>query len=562
MVGSTTLVVWHRSSPVKSTRRQVLGLLGSTAALPIAGNVARATSDPAMAPGETCRHVPSGWTAVRGGQRIADLGDGRFLNPIIAGDHPDPAVLKDGEDYYATFTSMDSYPGLSIWHSRDLVNWHPIVAALRAAPGSVFAVDLVKHDGRYFIYIPIVPVTFERGAVIRIYVIHADHIGGPWSDPIDVGVEGQIDPEHAVGEDGHRYLFLAGISRVRLRADGLAADGPIEPAYAGWQYPRDWVVQGFSLEGPKILRHGDFFHLLCAEGGTSGPPTSHMVVAARSRSIHGPWENCPHNPIVHTASASEPWWSRGHGSLVEGPDANWWIIYHGYENGYRTLGRQTLLEPVQWTSDGWFRATGGDLSQPMTKPLPNAPRAPAFELSDDFAVPAWGTRWRIYRPATDAPARAVLADGALVLRGIGNGPQDCSPVVGRSGDHAYEVSVDMELSDGVEAGLLLFFSHRLFLGMGYDGRHMTTYAGGRTSFWQEPVPASRHFKMRIVNDRQIVAFYYAASDGHWAQHALRFDVTGYNANVVEDLASLRPALFAAREGIVRFRHYRYRCLRS
>ena len=85
-------------------------------------------------------------------QRKADLGDGRFLNPLLAGDHPDPTILKDGDDYYLTFSTFDSYPGLVIWHSRDLPNWQPVVAALSRNVGAVWAPDLCRHNGRYFIY--------------------------------------------------------------------------------------------------------------------------------------------------------------------------------------------------------------------------------------------------------------------------------------------------------------------------------------------------------------------------------------------------------------------------
>lgn len=88
-------------------------------------------------------------------QRIADLGDGRFLNPLISGDRPDPAILKDGADYYMTFSTFDSYPGVTIWHSRDLINWQPRGAALHKNIGSVWAVSLGKHGGRYFLYIPV-----------------------------------------------------------------------------------------------------------------------------------------------------------------------------------------------------------------------------------------------------------------------------------------------------------------------------------------------------------------------------------------------------------------------
>src|ERR1700733_202498 len=81
------------------------------------------------------------------GQRKADLGDGTFLNPIVAGDHPDPTVLKDGEDYFMTFSSFFSYPGVIIWHSRDLVNWTPVGSAVTKPLGTIWAMDLVKHSG-------------------------------------------------------------------------------------------------------------------------------------------------------------------------------------------------------------------------------------------------------------------------------------------------------------------------------------------------------------------------------------------------------------------------------
>src|SRR5690349_21961152 len=89
------------------------------------------------------------------GQRQADLGDGTFLNPILSGDHPDPTILKDGADYYMTFSTFDSYPGLVIWHSRDLVNWRPVTAALTRNIGSVWAPELTRHKDRYFLYVPV-----------------------------------------------------------------------------------------------------------------------------------------------------------------------------------------------------------------------------------------------------------------------------------------------------------------------------------------------------------------------------------------------------------------------
>jgi xylan 1,4-beta-xylosidase len=188
----------------------------------------------------------------------------------------------------------------------------------------VWAMDLAMHQGRHYIYLPVMGA---QGS--RIYVIHADSIRGPWSDPIDLGVSGCIDPGHAVGEDGSRYLFFNGVRRIRLAADGLSTVGALETVCSPCHYPADWVVEMFAPEGPKVLRQRQCFYLVDAVGGTSGPPTNHMVTAARSKSIHGPWMDSSYNPIVHTRSADEPWWSCGHASLVEGPAGDWWMVYHG-----------------------------------------------------------------------------------------------------------------------------------------------------------------------------------------------------------------------------------------
>lgn len=289
------------------------------------------------------------WARGIEGQRKADLGNGTFLNPILSGDRPDPSILKDGDDYYMTHSSFDAYPGLLIWQSRDLVNWQPVGPALVTNVGSVWAPDLVKHKGRYYIYFPGV------GPYRSNYVVWADDIRGPWSPPIDLKLA-RIDPGHAVGPDGKRYLFLSAGFLVQLADDGLSVIGEPKKVYDGWKYPDDWVVETFAQEGPKILRRGDYYYMVLAEGGTAGPPTGHMIVAARSRTIEGSWENSPYNPVVRTQSSGERWWSKGHGTLVEDAAGKWWMVYHAYENGFYTLGRQTLLEPVEWTKDGWFRA--------------------------------------------------------------------------------------------------------------------------------------------------------------------------------------------------------------
>lgn len=530
-------------------RRTAFGvaLAGGAAAL-LPGSSAQAAAAP-------CGSAPAqGWRRGFDGQRIADQGDGTFLNPLIAGDRPDPAILKDGEDYYMTFSSFDSYPGLLIWHSRDLVNWRPRRAALTRNIGSVWAVSLAKHAGRYFLYIPV------KAQPNSIFVIHATSIDGPWSDPIDLHLPDHIDPCHAVAEDGSRWLFLSGGDRIRLAPDGLSTVGVPEHVYDPWRYPSEWDVEGFSPEGPKIFRRGDWFYLITAVGGTAGPPTGHMVIAARSRSLHGPWENCPHNPIVRTQSVAEKWWSRGHASLVPAPDGSWWSVYHGYENGFWTLGRQALLDPVAWDDDGWFRMQGGDLSQPLRKPRGGTRVPPGQPLSDDFGSLQLGTKWNFFRPGPEEHRRARVDGGALVLKASGTAPSDSAPLLLVAGDPAYQFECDIEIEAGGTAGLLLFYDDRLYCGLGFDETRFVTHQYG-IERGRPANPHGRRMRIRIANKHHIVAIHTSGDGGRsWQRFDRGMEVSGYHHNVRGGFLMLRPGLYAAGQGEARFRDFRFQAL--
>ena len=536
------------------SRREALGAALSGAAVTALGS----TSAESAAKGGIARACPSAaaqdWRRGFDNQRVADLGNGRFLNPLLAGDHPDPAILKDGADYYMTFSSFDSYPGLTIWHSRDLVNWQPRKAALTRNIGSVWAVSLEKHNGRYFLYIPV------KARPNSIFVIWADHIDGPWSDPIDLKLPNHIDPCHVVGEDGSRWLFLSGGDRVRLSDDGLSLAGPVEHVYDPWRYPSDWVVESFSPEGPKIVRRGGWFYMLTAVGGTAGPPTGHMVVAARARSIHGPWEHHPGNPLVRTRDAGERWWSRGHADLVEGPAGDWWGVYHGYENGYWTLGRQMLLDRVEWTADGWFRFTGGDLSQPLPKPRGGEPVPHGLALSDDFRTLALGTRWSFFRPTPEEARRARVANGTLHLSARGTAPSSSSPLLQIAGDQAYRFECDVEIDEGVTAGLVLFYDDKLYCGLGFDANRFVTHQYGLER-GRPANPLGRRMRIRVTNDRHVVTYDTSADGGRtWTRFDRGMEVSGYHHNVRGGFLMLRPGLYAAGTGEARFRRFTFQAL--
>ncbi|MDP9424053.1 MAG: family 43 glycosylhydrolase [Pseudomonadota bacterium] len=534
------------------------GLAGAGLALPVRLSAQGSRASSSLDPYAAMR-----WGQGLEGQRRADLGNGTFLNPVFAGDHPDPTILRDGEDYYLTFSSFDAYPGIVIWHSRDLVNWRPLTAALKTPIGSVWAPELVKHDGRYYCYIP---ARFPDKR--SIYVIHADRIEGPWSEPIDLNLPSHIDPGHAVDDHGQRWLFLSGGDRVRLSADGLSAIGKVEHVYDPWRYPEDWTVEALAPEGPKIFRRRGYYYLVTAVGGTAGPPTGHMVIVARSKSLDGPWENDPGNPIVRTSSEREKWWSRGHATVFEGPGGRWWMIYHGYENGYWTLGRQALLEPIEWTADGWFRPLGADLSRPLRKPVELGQQAHGMALSDDFSTDRFGIQWGFYDPGPTELARVRREGGKLVIRGKGLTPSDCSPLSFICGDQRYAVECDVEPGPGNEAGLLLFYNRRLYAGLGIGPKGLVMHRYGLQRA-RGTVPGQRNsgdsrpasLRIRLTNDRNILTIHTSADRGaNWQKFDVQMEVSGYHHNVAYDFLSLRPALYSAGGGQASFANFTYRAL--
>ena len=215
---------------------------------------------------------------------------------------------------------------------------------------------------------------------------------------------------------------------------------------------------------------------------------------------------------------------------------------------------------MTWAKDGWFHAAGGDLSKPLPKPRGDAvPHGIA--RSDDFSAPAFGKRWTFYNPEPEEMSRVSFEPGSLVLQGKGTGPADSSPLTGRVGDQAYEISVVVEIEGTAQGGLLLFFDKYLFLGLGIDGQHMTTYKSGRVSFWQETAaPKTRKLWLKLVNDHHIVTAWYSQDGVAWTRHGLRHETSGYNANTLDDLASLRPALFSVGEGRVHFSDFRFKAV--
>ncbi len=476
-------------------------------------------------------------------------GPATYTNPILGGDYPDPTILREGNDYYMTHSAFDYNPGLAVFHSTDLVHWEPISYALQTYLGSVWAPDICKHGDKYYIYFT---VAHPRGRMN--FVTYADSPYGPWSDPIDLKV-GNIDPCHVVGDNGERWLFMSGGKRVRLTDDGLAIlPETMETVYAGWQYPEEWLTEGMCLEGPKLRKIGDYYYYLNAEGGTAGPPTSHMVVVARSKSIDGPWEDSPFNPLVHTYDAADRWWSKGHGSLIDTPDGRWYVVYHSYENGYTNLGRQTLLEPVVLGEDGWFHPVEGlDIEGPIEAPLPLTPDVDRHSRLGEFRI---GLDWKFYKSFD--PDRVKVENGVLTMQGRGRTAADSSPMMCVAGEHSYEFEAEIELHGDVSAGLLLVYNSDFFMGTGFDKQRRMRFRKGGAS--GRAPSGGNHLWLRVRNDRHVVTGEYSHDGKEWHRETWGMMIGGYDHNTLYEFQSVLPALFVAGDGYATFRNFTYRSL--
>ena len=404
---------------------------------------------------------------------------------IFPGDYPDPTILRDGKDFYMTHSNFTYYPGLLIWHSTDLLHWEPIARAVQDQDYSIYAPDLCKVNGKYYIYYP--TSTGEN------FVVTADKIEGPWSEPVKLRVSG-IDPGHAMDAEGNRYLYTNNGHVAPLSADGLSIIGPNKKVYDPWQYPEEWETEGMWLESPKIVKRGEYYYLVSAEGGTAGPPTSHMCVVARSKSVTGPWENSPYNPLVHTYADYEQWWSKGHGTLIDDAKGNWYIVYHAYRNYFHTLGRSTIIESVKWTKDGW-----PVLANPDGADWKNNGLQDNYDYLRQYDNPLMWAKWE---PGFDG--------GTLMTT--------------TAVDESYEIIATFKIDEGGRAGLYLFYNEEANIGT--QG-------------------TSSKYYVRIRNERNKV-FVMESSDAlHWNEVCKDVDVSGYHHNNYKGFFALRPAYLLA-----------------
>jgi xylan 1,4-beta-xylosidase len=469
-----------------------------------------------------------------------------FRNPILPGFHPDPSVVRVGDDYYLITSTFEYFPGIPVYHSRDLVHWRQLGYALdrpsqlnldgAVASGGIYASTIRHHQGTFYVVTTLV----QRKPVEKYvnFIVTAKDPAGPWSEPYVVAENfWRIDPSLFFDGDG-RAWFVAnrrvepdpypGHRMISLQELDLRTMKLIGKVYdLGEGHARN----AKAPEAPHIYKRGDFYYLLVAEGGTFG---NHAVTISRSRAITGPYVQHHDNPILthrHLGPGLDIH-SVGHADMVDTPAGAWWMVALGMRGvGGRccTLGRETFLTPVSWTGDGWpvvNQGVGRVLATDKRPALPifDVAAPPAADLFDgDRLAHVWNfvrtPRGQLVSLSQRRgflrlfPRKTTLAD-------------DGNPAyVGRRLQHQdWAVRTKLEFkprTDGEAAGVALRNGYQYIALMKTRSagretlRLLTRTKAGDTTVAEAPAPAGP-LSLKVECRREVAcAFSYASAPERW-----------------------------------------------
>lgn len=424
-------------------------------------------------------------------------------NPAVAGFHPDPSVCRVGDDYYLACSSFEYFPGVPLFHSRDLVRWEPIghVAerpgqlAIEDVPtnGGAWAPTIRFHDGRFWV---LVTDAMGRGSLI----FTADKPEGPWSDGLVMqGVSG-IDPDIAWDATGTCFVTYSGLQLGGDRAGehlGIQQVRMDPETGQALEEPRSlWSGTGLMFpEAPHLYEIGGTWYLMIAEGGTE---RGHAVSIARGPRPDGPFEGCPANPVLSARSTDRPVQNTGHGDLVQTPEGGWAMVLlgmrpRGMTRAFSPMGRETFSTAVDWV-DGW----------PIVQPVELTPPGEPVELRDDFDAPVLGSQWLTVRATPQGWCSLGERPGYLVLHADGSTMDDPRPrFVGRRQQHQIAVFSALVDAAGGVGGLSLRIDedHHYDVEVGAGFARARARVGQLCQTWEKPLrPGSVVVRIEVESD--------------------------------------------------------------
>lgn len=461
-----------------------------------------------------------------------------YHNPVMPGDHPDPTVLRVGDDFWALVTTGGWAPHFTILRSPDLIAWRTVGAVFEQKPGwakgDFWAPELIEDRGRFYLY-----YTARRDdgpgkkGTLCVAVATAPQPAGPYTDrgPLVCQEIGSIDAFSLRDETGQRYLIWKEDGNDRnqptpiwaqpLTDDGLKLTGKRKELIRNTEPWERHVV-----EGPYVLRRDGWYYLFYSGNACCGRSCDYALGVARAKKLLGPWEKNPANPIL---GGNEAWQCPGHGDIVTSVDGQEFLLYHSYRRRADTfsVGREALLDRITWDDKGWPLINGGrgpSSAAPAPVNVSSAPAPQAFfdGFNSEQLDAAW--QWPMNNMQT---ARSGLMPGGYLSLATGaqqTGADEWTGAVlglrATSGDYVATAALDLRgLPAGVRAGVAAYSWRDAAVGVASGGGKV--YVWRREGRAQEtvasaPAPAAATIFLRLTVERgETYRFAFSADGRDW-----------------------------------------------
>ena len=450
-----------------------------------------------------------------------------FNNPVLPGDFADPAVVRVGDDYWATATSSEWAPLFPLLHSKNLVDWeikgHVFPDKLPDwAEAHFWAPEIAYEDGKYYIYY----TAKKKGGNLCVGVASATAPTGPYTDhgPLVCQEVGSIDGFPIRDKKGDLYLIW--------KEDGNSVGEPTpmwgqrmneertqlldEKFELFRNEPGTW--EGGLVEGAFLLRKGDYFYAFYSGDACCGRGCTYGVGVARAKDLKGPWEKYNKNPIM---KQNETWKCAGHGSVVTDPQGNYYFLYHAYStDGSVYTGREGLLDRIYWGDNEWPYFS--EEAPSATAAAPHQENAPdQLEVREEFkgAELAQGWQWPVDKPSLSYRLTAEQ-DGQIVLQ---TSPDKIGNLLAQrttTPNYTVTTAVDRsKLQEGTMAGLAAIGDQENATGISVGKDSLVLWAvkeNKRSTIAQVPSPDEALVQLRLVTQNgDQMKFYWSADGNTW-----------------------------------------------
>ncbi|PZX61819.1 glycoside hydrolase family 43 protein [Hydrotalea sandarakina] len=509
-----------------------------------------------------------------------------FQNPILAGFYPDPSICKVGNDYYLTNSTFAYFPGLPIFHSKDLVHWQQLGFALNrpeqlnldsaGVSRGLFAPDISYHQGKFYIVCTLIDKLGN-------FIVTAQNPAGPWSNPIPLPKVDGIDPS----------LFFDTIqNKTYLVYNSVAPNN--QPLYEGHRTIRlvEFDIQKFEtigkekiivnggvdlskkpiwIEGPHIFQKDGFYYLICAEGGTA---YQHSEVVFRSKQVDGPYEPWQNNPILTQRQLNpnrpNPITTTGHAQFTQTPTGEWVAVFLGcrpYENDFYNTGRETFMAPVKW-EDGWpYITQNNDLVQYQYSISTNSYRFPHqqpyngnFCFTDSFLTQKLNDSWQYLRTPKHQWFQISNKGISMQLQPITCSEPLNPSFLGWRQTHLYGyASTQLNFTptnSNEKAGLIVFQNEHAFYylcqSVNKNKEPVIQLYRGDTStlnnnmqlITERKIPLNHSLQLKINANGATYDFYYALQPNHWQLLQQGVDAKPLSTQVAGGFVGCVYALYA------------------